>query len=125
MMSTTDILLLIAGVTTSMSTILTLMNNARIAAIQAKADAIKAQADLIQLQGKEIHGLVDGSLTAAQTHAASLQKENQAQKEIITRLTPPPDSVVVLTQKVLALEAEAARTRSQGPTSVIPPPPTT
>ena len=52
---------------------------------------------------KDIHTLVNGSLTQAQAHLASLVKENQSQKEIITRLTPPPDAVATIQQKISAL----------------------
>jgi hypothetical protein len=63
-----------------------------------------------QLQA--IHTLVNSSLSAAQAQATALQKENQAQKEIITRLTPPPESVITITQKMKELEAEMTRLKA-------------
>jgi len=114
-MTTTDILLTITAVTTSVIAIMTPILAYMTARNGHKVDDAKSGTDG---QLKEIHTLVNSSLSAAQAQASTLQKENQSQKEIITRLTPPPESVITITQKLKDLEFEIARLKGLLPTDV-------
>jgi hypothetical protein len=90
---------------------------------EAKAASEKAAKTVAEAKsgtdGKlnEIHTLVNSSLSAAQAQVAALINENQTQKETITRLTPPPDSVMALTNKLRDMESEMARMKALIPIS--------
>ena len=118
-MTTTDILLIISAVTTSMIALMTPVLAVVVKRIEFKQTVNRTTSDADKVSTddklKEIHTLVDGSLSATTATNVALVKENQSQKEVITRLTPAPESESTLTQKVAELQAELARLKSNKP----------
>jgi hypothetical protein len=110
MMSTTDILLTITACTTSVIAVmtpilayLTARNGLKTSVVRDAQIENKLDTDD---QLSKIHTLVNNTLTQAQNENAALLKENQNQKEMITRLTPPPDSVITLNQKLAQMQTD-------------------
>jgi hypothetical protein len=79
------------------------MVEAKTAENGAKTDAVKLAVERTMRKVDEVHTVTNSSFGSMQEQNKALIHATQEQKEIITRLTPPPESIVTLTQKVSEL----------------------
>ena len=103
-----EILMLISAVTTSIIAVMTPILGLIVKRIESKQMDNKVSTDS---KLTEIHSLVDGSLSKSQDTNASLVKENLNQKEVITRLTPSPD-LLMLTNKLIEVQKALAEAKA-------------
>ena len=113
-MSVQDILLIISALTTSLLAIMAPIITVILKRIEEKQSLNKIATDS---RLDTIHGLVDGSLTTAQNSNASLVKENQNQKEVITRLTSSPQGAEDVNQQLIELRQSVATLKARNETT--------
>jgi hypothetical protein len=84
---------------------------------QTKVDSGNA---LSEIQLKEIHFLVNSTLSTANANVAALTKQVEEMRTVITRLTPPPDSIISLASKVEGMSAALMKLQVLIPTPPVP-----